>query len=53
MKCIPGDYLRKLDERIPRVCKAVIKAKGGFLKNLKSKIYLHFFDYYMIPRVIS
>jgi hypothetical protein len=25
---------------MPRVCKAVIKAKGGYLKNLKSKIYL-------------
>jgi hypothetical protein len=26
--CIPGDYLIKLVERKPRVCKAVIKAKG-------------------------
>ncbi|KAJ8342452.1 hypothetical protein SKAU_G00323800, partial [Synaphobranchus kaupii] len=25
---IPGDYLMKLIERMPRVCKAVIKAKG-------------------------
>ena len=28
-KTIPGDYLMKLIERMPRVCKAVIKAKGG------------------------
>ena len=32
MKCIPGDYLRKLVERMPRVCKAVVKAKGGYMK---------------------
>ena len=32
----------KLVERMPRVCKAVIKAKGGSLKNLK---YIkHIFD---------
>jgi hypothetical protein len=29
----------KLIERMPRVCKAVIKAKGGYLKNLKYRIY--------------
>ena len=29
-KTIPGDYLMKLIERMPRVCKAVIKAKGGY-----------------------
>ena len=36
----------KLVERMPRVCKAVIKAKDGYLKNLKYKIfdlYLKFF----------
>ena len=31
----------KLVERMPRVCKAVIKAKGGY-----------FFGYYMIPYVL-
>jgi hypothetical protein len=30
MKYIPGDYLMKLVERMPRVCKAVIKAKGAY-----------------------
>jgi hypothetical protein len=29
----------KLIERMPRVCKAVIKAKVGYLKNLKYEIY--------------
>ena len=29
-KSIPGDYLMKLVERMPRVCKAVIKAKNGY-----------------------
>jgi hypothetical protein len=45
----------KLVERMPRVCKAVIKARVATLKNLKYKIYLHlfntFFGYYMIPYV--
>ena len=31
MKCIPGDYLMKLVERMPRVCKA-IKANGGYFE---------------------
>ena len=35
-KSIPGDYLMKLVERMPRVCKAVIKARVATLKNLKS-----------------
>ena len=40
MKCIPGDYLMKLVERMPRVCTAVFKAKCGYLKNLKYNIFL-------------
>ena len=36
-KSIPGDYLMKLFERMPRVCKAIIKAKSGFFE--ESKIY--------------
>ena len=35
MKCIPGDYLMKLVERMPRVCKAVIKAKSGYFEEYK------------------
>jgi hypothetical protein len=46
----------KLVERMPRMCKAVIKANGGYLKNLKYKIYLElfntFFGYYMILYVL-
>ena len=34
-KTIPGDYLMKLIERMPRVCKAVIKAKGGYFEESK------------------
>ena len=30
--CIPGDYLMKLVEIMLRVCKAVIKAKGGYFE---------------------
>ena len=28
----PGEYLVKLVERMPRVCKAVIKAKSGYFE---------------------
>ena len=31
-KTSPGDYLMKLVERMPGVCKAVIKAKGGYFE---------------------
>ncbi|XP_054872834.1 ubiquitin-conjugating enzyme E2Ka (UBC1 homolog, yeast) isoform X1 [Amphiprion ocellaris] len=31
-KTISGDYLMKLIERMPRVCKAVIKAEGGYFE---------------------
>ena len=31
-KSIPGDYLMKLAERMPRVCEAVIKEKGGYFE---------------------
>ena len=57
MKFIPGDYHVKLVERMPRVCKAVIKAKGGYLKNLKyiffgllhdSIVVFHSFDVFTI-----
>jgi hypothetical protein len=41
-----------LVERIPRVCKAVIKAKGGYLKNLKWICLTLFFGYYMVPYVL-
>ena len=34
-KTISGDYLMKLIERMPRVCKAVIKAKGGYFEESK------------------
>jgi hypothetical protein len=34
-KCIPANYIMKLVERIPTVCKTVIKAKGGYLEEYK------------------
>jgi hypothetical protein len=34
----------KLVEGMPRVCKAVIKAKGSYLTNLKYKIYFDLFN---------
>ena len=34
------EFQVNLVERMPRVCKAVIKTKGGYLKNLKYKITL-------------
>jgi hypothetical protein len=38
----------KLVERMPRVCKAVIKAKGGYLKNVKYKIYFDLFNTFLV-----
>jgi hypothetical protein len=55
LKCIPGDYLMKLVERMPSVCKAVIKAKGSNLKNLKYNILISltlFVGYYLITYVL-
>uniref|UniRef100_A0AAZ3RL32 Uncharacterized protein n=1 Tax=Oncorhynchus tshawytscha TaxID=74940 RepID=A0AAZ3RL32_ONCTS len=37
-----GDYLMKLVERIPRVCKAVIKVKAGYFE--ESQIYFDLFN---------
>lgn len=34
-KNIPGGYLMKVTERMSRVCKAVIKAKGGYFGETK------------------
>ena len=34
-KSIPVDYLMKLVERMPKVCKAAIKAKGGYFEESK------------------
>ena len=34
-------------EKMPRVCKAVIRAKGGYLKNLKYKIYFDLFNSFL------
>ena len=46
LKCIPGDYLMKLVERMPSVCKAVIKSnqRVATLKHLKYKIYFDLFN---------
>jgi hypothetical protein len=32
LKCIPGDYLVKLVERMPSRCKTVVKGKGGYFE---------------------
>ena len=37
-----------LVERMPRVCKAVIKAKGGYLRNLKYKISFDLFNTFLV-----
>jgi hypothetical protein len=46
----------KLVERMPRVCKAVIKAKGGYFEESQNKktktnvlLFNTCFGYYMIP----
>ena len=45
-KSIPGDYLMKLVERMPRVCKAVIKANGGYFE--ESKICFDLFNTFLV-----
>ena len=47
----------KLVERMPRVCKAVNKAKGGYfeeshIKNIYFDLFNTFVGYYMIPYVL-
>jgi hypothetical protein len=37
-KTVGKEFLMKLVEKMPRVCKAVIKAKVGALKNLRYQI---------------
>ena len=44
LKTVVKAFQVKLVERMPRVCKAVIKAKGGYLKNVKYKIDLDLFN---------
>jgi hypothetical protein len=46
LKIIPGNYLMKLVERMPRVCKAVIKAKGGYFE--ENKIDLDFLNTWLL-----
>jgi hypothetical protein len=43
-KTVGKEFQVKLVERMPIVCKAVIKAKSGYLKNLKYKVYLYLFN---------
>ena len=45
-KIISGDDLMKLIERMPRVCKAVIEAKGGYFE--ESKIKKHVLSYFTL-----
>ena len=53
-KTVGKAFKVKLVERMPRVCKAVIKAKVGYLKNIKYNFDLFntFFGYYIIPYVL-
>ena len=50
-KTVGKAFQVELVERMPRVCKAVIKAKG--FKNLKYKIYLDLFNFFVSPDEIS
>ena len=47
-KSIPGDYLMNLAERMPRVCKAVIKAKGDYFEESQIEIYFHLFNTFLV-----
>ena len=45
-KTVGKAFLIKVVERMPSVCKAVIKAKGGYFE--ESKIYLDLFDLFLV-----
>ena len=47
-KTVGKAFQVKLVERMPSVCKAFIKAKGGYLKNLKYKIYFDLFNTFLV-----
>ena len=47
-KTVGKTFQVKLVERMLRVCKAVITAMGGYLKNLKYKIYLDLFNTFLV-----
>jgi hypothetical protein len=49
-KTVGKAFQVKLVKRMSRVCKAVIKAKGGYLKNLKSKIYFDLFNTFLVTK---
>ena len=55
-KTVGKAFQVKLVERMPRVCKAVIKAKGGYFEESKIKniflFVLQLSGYYMIPYVL-
>ena len=52
LKSNPFDYLMKLVEGMPRVCKVVIKAKGGYLKNLKYKIHFDLLNTFLTTSLL-
>ena len=45
-KTVGKAFLMKMVERIPRVCKAVIKAKGGYFEEIK--MYFDFFNTFSV-----
>jgi hypothetical protein len=45
-KTVGKAFLMKLVERMPRVCKAAIKAKGGYFE--ESKIYFVLFNTFLV-----
>ena len=47
-KIVGKAFLMKLVERMPRVCKAVIKARVATLQNLKSKIDVDFCNTFLV-----
>jgi hypothetical protein len=53
-KTVGTAFIMQLVERMPRVCKAVIKAKGGYIEESQKYLDLFntFFGYYMIPYML-
>jgi hypothetical protein len=47
-KTVEKAFQVKLVERMPRVCKAVIKAKGGYLEEYQISIYFDSFNTFLV-----
>lgn len=44
---VPATYVKKLVERVPRICRAVVKARGGYFEETKVYKQVHLIFLYL------